>query len=75
MSKKCQKEHVQISTNVEQMSPETCWISGACWAEIVRISVLRTWNATNDTSNNFFYHEKRQKIIIIYEVNARLDSS
>lgn len=74
MSKKCQKEHIQFRTNVEQMSPKL--VEYRIHVEQRSYVFLSSELATHDTSNNFFFTTRSaEKIWVISEVNARLDSS
>lgn len=78
MSKKCRKEHVQIHTNVEQMSLKLVEYRVHVMLSRDRTyfcpQTLETQLMTRRTTL-FFTTRSADKIRVISEVNARLDSS
>lgn len=61
MSKKCRKEHIQIRTNVEQMSSKLveCRVHVEQRSYVFMFSELEPQLVTRRTT--FFYHEKRRQ--------------
>lgn len=75
MSKKCRKEHIQIRTNVEQMSSKLveCRVHVEQRSYVFMFSELEPQLVTRRTT--FFITRSADKIRVIAEVNTRLDNS